>query len=218
MKNIHNLLEGYKQFKRNYFENPSCDLFKKLHSEGQKPKAIVIACSDSRVDPALLLNADPGDLFVVRNVANLVPPCEQDSAHHGTSAALEFAVCGLQVEHIIIIGHSQCGGIASLVSGSPALTEHSFIGTWMELARPALKITEMTASNQLTLEQRGDMCARHALVCSLDNLKTFPWIQCRMASGSLKLHAWFFDIKEGNLLCYDADQKDFKIMNGNPIV
>lgn len=211
MKKIHHFIEGYNHFKRNYFENPKCDLFEKLHSEGQSPKAIVIACSDSRVDPALLLNAAPGDLFVVRNVANLVPPCEHDSAHHGTSAALEFAVCGLQVEHIIIMGHSQCGGIASLVARSPALTEHSFIGTWMELATPALEAIEGGQNDNLTLEQKGDLCAQHALLFSLENLKTFPWIQERLANNQLKLHAWFFNLKEGNLYRYDDTAKAFVI-------
>ena len=114
------------------------------------------------------------------------------------------------------MGHSKCGGIASLVSRSPALTEHSFIGTWMELAKPALKITEITASSQLTLEQKSDLCAKNALLFSLENLKTFPWIQERLEKGSLKLHGWFFDIQEGNLYRYDNVHKAFLVLDDDP--
>jgi carbonic anhydrase len=211
MKKIEQLLKGYAKFRAAYFENPHSELFEKLNREGQKPRTIVIGCSDSRVDPALLFDAAPGDLFMVRNVANLVPPCECDSTHHGTSAALEFAVCGLGVEHIIVMGHSQCGGITSLVTESPALTPHSFIGNWMELARPALEATKKLATSKMTIEETADLCAQQAIILSLENLKTFPWIQKRLESGQLEIHGWFFNIKEGALSHYRPDEGKFVV-------
>jgi len=208
-KDIQDLLEGYQQFKQTYFVDHQTTLYHSLATEGQRPKAIVIACADSRVDPAILTQAAPGDLFVVRNVANLVPPCENDhTTHHGTSAALEFAVCGLQVKHIIVLGHSQCGGIKALVEQSPALTEQSFIGDWMDLAKPARIITFKTIPDA-SLEQKVDFCTQQALIQSRKNLLTFPWIQSRVQEHKLFIHNWFFDIKTGTLAIYDSEKDSF---------
>lgn len=210
---FNDFLEGYTKFRKDYFENPNCQLFKSLTKWGQKPKAIVIACSDSRVDPALLLNTAPGDLFVVRNVANLVPPCELDHTHHGTSAALEFAVCALEVPHIIILGHSHCGGISALVQGQAGPSEHGFIGQWMGLAKSALdKTLSLSAKNPLSLSDKVACCAKHALINSYENLYTFPWIEERVKLGNLKLHAWFFELDEGLIYSYHDDDKCFNVL------
>lgn len=209
-ESINDLLSGYTHFRNTYFEDSNCTLFESLRTQGQRPKAIIIACSDSRVDPALILNTAPGDLFVVRNVANLVPPCELDHSHHGTSAALEFAVCSLEVPHIIIMGHSSCGGINALVQGQASPSSESFIGQWMTLAEPALrKMQAEAAQNALTLEEKVECCALHALVDSMENLYTFPWIASRVAAGTLSIHSWFFNLQDGKLYVYNPSTQNF---------
>ena len=135
MQDIDKFITGFKQFQRSYFgENQ--ELFDKL-KQSQQPRAMIVSCCDSRVDPAILTSSEPGDLFVVRNVANLIPPCEDDVGHHGISAALEFGVCSLGVEHIIVLGHSQCGGIRALMEDSYGAEEGGFIAKWMNIAEPA---------------------------------------------------------------------------------
>ena len=186
------LLEGYGRFRRDHFDSA---LFKKLQSEGQMPKFLVLGCCDSRVDPAIILDCSPGDLFVIRNVANLVPPFENAGHYHGTSAALEFGVCNLGVEHVIVLGHSQCGGIRALIDGSSSGSS-SFIGSWMKIAEKARN--EVIGRN---LEDRSlqKECEMQAILGSLENLLTFPWVKSRVESGHLQLHGWYFDIENGTL-------------------
>ena len=137
-KEIKQLIEGNKEFRKKYFGADST-LFKELVVQGQRPKIMIIACCDSRVDPSTIFSCQPGQLFVARNVANLIPPCEQNKGYHGVSAALEFGVCSLQVAHVIVLGHTQCGGIKALLEYDAWLhkKEHSFIAKWMEIAKPA---------------------------------------------------------------------------------
>ncbi len=207
---INELLKGYSTFRKNYFESKENPLFQQLRTHGQSPKAIVIACSDSRVDPAFIFDSAPGDLFVVRNVANLVPPCELDHSHHGTSAALEFAVCGLNVPHIVVMGHSNCGGIRALVEGKEKPSSHNFIGQWMALAEPALQKMEETSRGKiLSLEEKAECCALHALQASRNNLFTFPWIQERVKKGVLSIHCWFFNLEDGYIHSYHPDTETF---------
>ncbi len=204
-KVIQRLIDGNKQFIKKYFESKS-DLFSDLVQHGQRPKIMIVACSDSRVDPALVLNCQPGELFVIRNIANLIPPCEDnDTSYHGTSAALEFGTCFLEVEHIIILGHTQCGGIQALLQSANTVVEkkpHSFIGKWMELARPAYDKV-MMEHRETSLEQQITFCEQYALINSLNNLHTFSWVQERVNHGTLSLHAWYFDLATGALHRYD---------------
>lgn len=204
-KEIQQLIDGNNAFREKFF-NVDNTLFKELAHQGQRPKVMVIACSDSRVDPAMIFNSQPGDLFVVRNVANLVPPCENtDNAYHGTSAALEFGTCFLEVRHIIILGHTQCGGIRALLEDTGTVLGkqlHSFIGTWMELARPAYDRV-IAEHNQLALEDKITHCEQYALINSLQNLHSFPWIQQRVNTGMLSLHAWYFDLQSGHVHGYE---------------
>lgn len=189
------LIEGFGRFRQNHFES---DLFRRLSKQGQKPKVLVLGCCDSRVDPVIILDCDPGDLFVIRNVANLVPPFENAGHYHGTSAALEFGVCGLGIEHIIVMGHAQCGGIRALMEGAPG-DGQSFIKSWMKLAESAKE--RALAKTQ----EGGDTakeCEKEAILASLANLMTFPWIKSRVEEGTLELHGWYFDIEEGTLLGY----------------
>jgi len=144
------------------------------------------------------MQCDPGDLFVVRNVANIVPPYEKDEAHHGTSAALEFGVCFLHIEHLILLGHSQCGGIEALIEGRD--TNHNdFITNWVSIIQ----------SHQHGIEN-SDEYAKLALHKSYDNCMGFPWIAQRVQAGKLAVHLWFFDIKTGEIFTYSDTKKAFR--------
>lgn len=205
---IKKLINGNKEFRKKFFK-PSSTLFKALIQEGQKPKTMVVACSDSRVDPAIILNCQPGELFVIRNVANLIPPCEDNNnTYHGVSAALEFGACFLEVEHIILFGHTQCGGIQALLEGAENVLDksHSFIAKWMELARPAYDRV-IAEYDQVSFKDKVTLCEQYSLINSWNNLQSFPWIQERLSSGKLSLHAWYFDLETGVIHIYDQ-QKD----------
>ena len=178
-------------------------------AQRQQPRVMMIACSDSRVDPAILTNADPGDLFMVRNVANLVPPCQLDQAQHGISAALEYGVKALGVEHIIVFGHVDCGGIQALLTGDPALDEHSFIHRWLQIAAEARGRTLLIARDR-PLEDQLRILEQEAIKTSLANLLTFPWIEERVAGGRLRLHGWSFDIEQGEIHAYVPAQDAFE--------
>jgi carbonic anhydrase len=184
------LLKGYQSFREKYALGDN-SVMQHLSSNGQQPQIMVVSCCDSRVDPALILQCDPGDLFVVRNVANIIPPYEKDEAHHGTSAALEFGICFLQIKHLILLGHSQCGGINTLVTKKPT-TQNDFITNWVTLIE-----------NQQISSQDPDEYAKAALRQSLQHCLTFPWIKTSSEAGNLKIHLWFFDVKQGLIFNFD---------------
>jgi len=207
MNDIERFITGFRVFQKDYFGSQS-EQFEPL-KHGQSPKTMIIGCSDSRVDPALLTNSAPGDIFMVRNVANLVPPCERDGGQHGVSAALEFAVCSLEVEHIIVLGHSQCGGINALMSGNCDATSDSFIARWMSIADPAReKIVAELGDKDPAFQRRA--AEQAAILLSIENLHSFPFVDERVARGALSLHGWYFDIQVGELLEYRADLGAFK--------
>lgn len=205
---IEELVKGFRSFRFLHYDRKP-ELFRQL-SQGQAPKVMVVACCDSRVDPAVITDSNPGDLFVVRNVANLVPPCESVGAYHGTSAALEFAVCDLGVEHIIVFGHAQCGGIRALMqkAGDGA---GGFIHSWMAIVDRARRkiVTEMP---QASVEERAAACEQEAIIISLDNLQTFPWIRERVERRALQLHGWYFDLQAGQLLRYHPEARRFEAL------
>lgn len=188
MPEVKILLEGYKKFHQQHFVE-NTELFKQL-SEKQTPKTMIITCCDSRLSPSLMTNTEAGELFVIRNVANLVPPYQPvPDSLHGVSAALEFGTCHLKVKHIVVMGHSGCGGIKALRQGitKPDDGGFSFIEPWMKLAKSARNCsTDM-------------QCEQESIRISLKNLMTFPWIQSRVEQSELKLHGWYFNIKDGNL-------------------
>jgi carbonic anhydrase len=195
------LMAGYQRFREGYYKKNREELLK-LAQEGQSPKIALISCSDSRVDPGIILDCDPGELFVIRNVANLVPPCESDDSLHGTSAALEFAVTSLEVESIIVLGHTQCGGIKSLMDTPPSNSSDTFINKWMQqLEGVRAEILSDTSIN--SKEERYSCCERKGIQHSLDNLMTFPWIKERVENGTLKLHGWRYDINSSKLCTMD---------------
>lgn len=190
------ILQGYQKFREKYVHGDNT-IMETLSDHGQKPEIMVIACCDSRVDPALILQCDPGDLFVVRNVANIVPPYEKDENHHGTSAALEFGICYLEVKHLILLGHSQCGGIQALLN-KVNLQQNDFISHWVDL----IKIDN-------SHHHDTDECAKLALSQSYQNCLTFPWIVKKIAENKLIIHQWYFDIKEGQIFTFNENKKEF---------
>ncbi len=213
-KEISALIEGYQKFREQYFSDGN-SAFTELVRGGQQPKILMIACSDSRVDPALIMNCEPGDLFVVRNVANLVPPYEDDQSYHGTSAALEFGVCVLDIHHIILFGHTQCSGIQTLLEhSSETYGQKGFLTKWMELAKPAHDAV-CDHHKDRPLEEKVILCGQYSLINSLKNLQTFPWIATKIKEGSLSLHAWNFDMKRGLLEEYDEKQNCFKVIRSS---
>jgi carbonic anhydrase len=196
---IPSLLDGYREFYNGYFKAHP-ELFNQL-AQGQSPKTLVIACSDSRVDPSIIFNTKPGDIFVIRNVANLVPPYQPiDESYHGTSAAVEFAVCALQVENIIVMGHEFCAGVQAAVSDNlPNNAEFNFVRQWVNMAE---EIREQRCSCQSEYEEE-------AIKVSLRNLMTFPWIQEKVEQGTLTLYGWHFSISSGSLKEYDNNLNKF---------
>ncbi len=194
---INRLIDGFKSFRETYYEEQP-DFYRLLVEKGQKPDVMIIACSDSRVNPSIIAKAKPGELFIVRNVANLVPPYAPDSNYHGTSAAIEFAVRDLKVSHIIILGHSHCGGIRSLCEGHGEAEQREFISSWMSIVEHARDDTLEGKVQERHLE-------REAVKVSLKNLRSFPWIKTRVDDGTLKLHGWLFDLEAGELLAHDAN-------------
>lgn len=203
-----NLLQGYQEFRAGNF------LIEKQRYEltaetGQKPTVLVIACCDSRSAPETIFNAHPGEMFVVRNVANLVPPYGPDHGFHATSAALEFAVQVLRVKHIIVLGHGRCGGVsAALDPEMLPLSPGDFIGKWMDLLRPtAAKVANnelMTASERQTALER--ISVRH----SIDNLRTFPCVSILEERKKISLHGAWFDISHGELWTMNPENGDFR--------
>ena len=198
------MIEGYRRFLTRTWPSRRA-LFQDLAEHGQNPHAMVIACADSRVDPGMIFDASPGEMFVIRNVANLVPPYAPDGAQHATSAALEFGVRVLKVTNLVVMGHAMCGGIRALLTGTPAETP-DFLAPWIGVARAARgKVLRCTDP-----EQAQELGEQEAVKLSLDNLLTFPWIAEREKNGRLKLHGAHFSIAEGRLYLLDEADGSFR--------
>jgi len=195
-------MQGYRDYRDGSYEL-SRPLIEDLVTRGQHPEVAVIACSDSRVDPAILFQADPGDLFVIRNVANLVPPMEQEGTYHGTSAALEFAILGLGVKHLMVLGHAHCGGIKAMMTPDSGDNTYSFLPSWVSMLAAAHRRVLATMA-QADEEARTRACEQNAVLVSLENLTTFPWVRERVESGALQLHGWYVDIAGPELSAYDG--------------
>jgi carbonic anhydrase len=202
------LADRYRRFHHRHFL-PKAEEYEDLATHGQSPDAMVISCSDSRVDPETIFSAMPGEMFVVRNVANLVPPYETGGKFHGVSSAIEFAVLNLRIKHLIIMGHSGCGGIKAALDQSAAIqTEAQFISRWMSmLDEPRLKVlashqTSTQAERQAALEQEG-------IKNSIRNLRTFPFVADAENRGRMALHGAYFDIATGTLSVLNHSRGEF---------
>ena len=208
MKGFGNLLEGYHRFRANKFETAR-GRWQEL-AEGQAPRAIVIACSDSRADPATIFDTDPGEIFVVRNVANLVPPFEKGGGRHGVSAALEFAVTQLNVPEIVVMGHERCGGISAALTGmfhGAEAGEGGFVHRWMsQIDEPAAAIAHEHGTGEDAQRKLEEVSIRQ----SLANLRTFPFVAEREKNGTLKLLGCHFSIRDGELWLLDEDEDSFR--------
>ena len=206
-----NLADRFRRFKQRHFL-PNAEQYEELATFGQNPEAMIISCSDSRVDPETIFSAMPGELFVVRNVANLVPPYETGGKFHGVSAAIEFAALNLRVKHLIVMGHSGCGGVKAALDQSAAIqTEAQFISRWMSMldeARLSVLASHQTrthADKQRALEKEGVKTA-------IKNLRTFPFISELEDRGRLNLHGAYFDIATGTLSVLNHSRNEFFLL------
>jgi carbonic anhydrase len=192
------LTDRYRRFRHRHFV-PNADQYEELATYGQNPDTMIISCSDSRVDPETIFNAMPGELFIVRNVANLVPPYEVSGKYHGVSAAMEFAVLNLRIKHLIIMGHSGCGGVKAALDQSAAIqTEAHFISKWMSMLDDA-RLAVLSAHQTSSASVRQEALEKEAVKQSITNLRTFPFIREQEEKGRLSLHGAHFDIKSGTL-------------------
>ena len=212
MADIAGYVAGFERFKERYFAGDG-SLFARLR-QGQQPRAMVISCCDSRADPGMLMGAGPGDIFVVRNVANLVPPYRNGAEMPGIRADIEFAVKGLNVEQIIVLGHSGCGGIRALMDGE-GISAHNFefIGAWVSIAREAReRVLRELKGEPDAVQTRA--CEQAAIALSMENLMSFPWIRERVEAGKLALYGWYFDMDAGELLAYLPESGGFEALVG----
>jgi len=196
---MEHLIEGYRRFRDAEWPNRRKQ-FEAMAARGQRPRVMVIGCSDSRVDPAMVFDAAPGEIFALRNVANLVPPYQPDGSLHGTSAAVEFAVRGLEVEAIIVLGHAMCGGIQALLGGLKA-PMGEFLGPWISIAASARNRVLRCDPTDAQLA-----CEHEAVRVSLDNLMSFPFVAERVLDGRLQLLGGHFDIRSGVLAMLSRDE------------
>ena len=205
------LTDGYYRFRRNEL-NGHRDLYAKLASEGQKPPVMMIGCSDSRAAPETIFNAAPGDIFVVRNVANFVPPYSTSGENHSVSSALEFAVQALGARDVVVMGHAKCGGIAAFrqqITGTPSqpLSDGNFVGKWIDQFKPlADRLSDMESK---TAEELQWILETESVRQSIDNLKAFPFVSSLIESGDLRIHGAWFDLSNGELWTLDNNSGEF---------
>ena len=201
------LLEGYRAFRTQRLPVEQ-SRYKELSVRGQSPEVMVIGCCDSRVSPEVIFDAHPGGLFVVRNIANLVPVYQPDSNAHGVSAALEFAVSVLRIPHIVVLGHAQCGGVRALIDKAEPLSPGDFIGKWMAMFIKPGEVVEQRPHE--TMQEFVTRIEKAAVFRSLENLMTFPFVRTKVESGQLLLHGAYFGVAEGSLFVLDKETKEFK--------
>lgn len=203
------LADRYRRFKYRHFV-PNASHYEDLATHGQNPETMVISCSDSRVDPETIFSAMPGELFVLRNIANLVPPFETGGNYHGVSSAIEFAILNLNLKHLIVIGHSGCGGIKAALNQNAAIqTEAKFISRWMSMLDDA-RLAVLKDNPNASPEERQRALELEGVKQTLTNLRTFPFVREREEQGQLQLHGAHFDIKSGTLSVYDNETKKFQ--------
>lgn len=203
------ILEGYQEFRRARYP-VHASLYSEL-SESQSPRIMMIACADSRVDPAAIFSAGPGEMFVVRNVANLIPPCKLDQGNHGTSAALEFAVTVLNVEHIVILGHARCGGITACLEAAESRQVGQFIGSWVGIAssaREAVLLRNAGADTETRQRELEFESIKHSIV----RLKDYPFVVDAIIDRGMQIHGAWFSIVDGQLFWLDRENDIFALV------
>ncbi|MBB3944436.1 carbonic anhydrase [Rhizobium skierniewicense] len=202
------LLNGYKNFMAGRYTDER-ERYRVLADTGQKPQTLIIACCDSRSAPETIFDCGPGELFVMRNVANMVPPFEPDGQYHATSAAIEYAVQVLKVKNIVVMGHGRCGGIqAALDPNFESLSPGDFIGKWMNMVKSAAE--QIQSNDVMTTSERQTALERVSIRNSISNLRGFPFVKAQEAAGQVKLHGAWFDISTGELWVMDSKTGDFR--------
>ena len=207
------LIEGVHRFQRDQFGHYRA-LFEKLSRQGQNPESLFITCSDSRVLAELITQSRPGDLFVVKNVGNIVPPATVTGDTNSTAAAIEFAVQTLRVSDIVVCGHSQCGAVAALMGGNADRQAMPHLWRWLDLAAPVRRVIETQYPHLTAAPERLRAAEEENTLFALENLQTYPCVNARMAAGSLRVHAWFFEIATAELYAYDPESKQFEPLAG----
>jgi carbonic anhydrase len=202
------LIEGVHKFQTDQFGNYR-KLFRKLSQEGQNPHTLFITCSDSRVLAELITQSKPGDLFVVKNIGNIVPPSSATGDTNSTAAAIEFAVENLRVSDIVVCGHSQCGAISCLLGETQVGNSLPHLRDWLNLASPVLETLKKDYAHLTTSDERSTAAAEENVLFSLDNLHSYLCVQNRLMDGSLRLHGWFFKIATAELFAYDPESRQF---------
>lgn len=211
MPEFKTLIEGYRRFRAGPYTEQR-QRYDALANKGQSPKVMIVACSDSRVDPTRVFDTAPGQAFVLRNVANLVPPYQPDSNQHGASAAIEYAVTILKVHHIVVFGHAGCGGIQASLDGRFDDAEHGsggFIGAWMAMVRPARDRIRAAAALSPDIDAAAAL-ELEAIRISIANLRSFPFVAAAEAAGELQIQGTCFDISDGILRVLDRDSGRFE--------
>ena len=202
------LIEGVHKFHHDEFGNYRT-LFRKLSQEGQNPHTLFITCSDSRVLAELITQSKPGDLFVVKNVGNIVPPASATGSTNSTAAAIEFAVSSLRVSDIVVCGHSQCGAMEALLNGLPPDSPLPHLREWLALAAPVRHVLQTEYTHLKSHDELTTAAAEENVLFALENLRTYPGVQGRLADGTLRLHGWFFKIARAELFAYDPGTRQF---------
>jgi len=211
MYSIENLIKGFREFRTGVISQPDAPFKKVL--ENQSPRILMIACCDSRVDPAIITNAHLGEILMIRNVANLVPPYRTDSHYQSTASAIEFAVDKLKVRHIVVMGHSRCGGIMSVLGNVSQETAHNHpLGEWMSVMEGVARDTLQRYPDE-PLENQACKCGRAALGVSLNNLRTYPWVQGALARNEIYLHGWYFNLAAVDIEALDPATGEFRSLS-----
>ncbi|WP_334407602.1 carbonic anhydrase [Bradyrhizobium sp. AZCC 2289] len=201
------LIDGYRAFTTQRLPTEQTR-YRELSERGQSPAVMVIGCCDSRVSPEVIFDAGPGELFVVRNVANLVPVYQPDGGAHGVSAALEYAVSVLRIKHIVVLGHAQCGGIRAFIDNIEPLSPGDFIGRWMSMFIKPGEVVEQRERE--TMQEFTVRIEKAAIFRSLENLMTFPFVRALVERGEMNLHGAYFGVAEGSLFVLDPAAKEFR--------
>lgn len=206
MQNFHELIQGFHNFKEDYFLRER-EFFSGL-AHGQSPKTLVVACCDSRVDPAILMGCRPGDLFVARSIAAIIPDVEKAGEHDAVVSAVEYAVKHLDVRNIIVMGHSNCGGIHGLLHPE-LVSKEPYISRWLCLAHPVLDELEHEDPNEPS-DVRARRCEEGTVLQSIDSLLSYDWVKARVDAGTLALHALYYDLATGSMYVWNAVTEDFE--------
>lgn len=210
------LLEGVHRFQQREFGRYR-EVFRRLSREGQKPHTLFITCADSRVVAELITQSKPGDLFVIKNIGNIVPPAETDTGYNSTGAGIEFAVDVLGVTDIVVCGHSQCGAIGALMNPQPPSGEVKHLQKWITLAQPVRETIERNYSHLTTEGERIRAAEEENVLFSIEQLHGYPAVARKLQEGSLRLHAWFFKIDSAELFGYDPEHRQFQLITTDSV-